>query len=470
MEDFKLIINGRRVDGASTMPVINPATEEVITQCPRADAAQLEEAIQAAKTAFPAWAATDIADRRKALLAIFDEIESKTDELARLLTAEQGKPLPHAQGEIFGAVYMARAMAALDLPVIVHPQDDGGEVVEHRTPLGVVGAITPWNFPVALLTIKAISALLAGNTMIAKPAPTTPLTTLFMGDIYNKHLPAGVFNVIIDQNDLGAILSAHPDVAKISFTGSTATGKKVLASAAGLIKRVTLELGGNDAAIVLDDVEPKAVAKSLFEGAMINSGQVCLAIKRAYVHESQYDEICNELAVLADEAIVEDGTKQGAQFGPIQNKQQYEKVLAIIEGARKDGTIIAGGVNPDRPGYFIRPTIVRDISDDSPLVREEQFGPVLPVLRYTDLDDAIARANDSDFGLGGTVWSSDTQRGLDVAMKIDSGMVWVNQHMNVNPLITTGGSKQSGLGSELGLEGIQEFTQRHVVYVAAKAA
>jgi acyl-CoA reductase-like NAD-dependent aldehyde dehydrogenase len=245
--------------------------------------------------------------------------------------------------------------------------------------------------PLAMLANKIVLAMLAGNTIVAKPAPTTPLTTLQFALEANKHLPPGVFNVITDQNDLGSVLSTHPDVAKITFTGSTMTGKKVMESASNSLKRVTLELGGNDAAIVLDDMEPKEVAAKLFAGAMINCGQICLAIKRTYVPSSIYDEVCDELVRLADNMVVGDGSQPGTQMGPLQNHMQYERVLGLIESARDEGTVIAGGDVIEGPGYFVRPTIVRD------------------------LDDAIARANDTHYGLGGSVWTSDPKRGTEVA-------------------------------------------------------
>ncbi len=466
MHAYHLLINGQLVPGASTMDVINPATGEVLAVAPRADAAQLDEAVAAAKAAFPAWAALTMAARREKLFAIADALEARIDEFARLLTAEQGKPFADAMGEVGGSVYMLRALGALDLPHKILREDETQKIVEHRTPLGVVAAITPWNFPLSLLIIKITPALLAGNTVVAKPAPTTPLTSLLLGELVNAILPPGVLNVIADQNDLGKLLTSHKDVAKISFTGSSATGKKVMESAAGTLKRLTLELGGNDVGIVLDDVNVKEVAPKVFAGAMVNSGQVCLALKRLYVPDAMYDEMCDELAVLADAAVVQDGMMQGVQYGPVQNKAQYDKVRALIEDTRAEGKIIAGGVPHEGPGYFIRPTIVRDIADDARLVREEQFGPVLPVLRYSTLEDVIERANDTTFGLGGSVWTANPERGLEVAMQLDSGVVWVNQHLVVHPDIPAGGSKQSGMGQELGLEGLQEFTQVHVVYMA----
>jgi acyl-CoA reductase-like NAD-dependent aldehyde dehydrogenase len=466
MKEFSLLINGRLIPGALTMEVINPATGQVLATCPRADATQVDTAVQAAKAAFPAWAKQSIAARRAKIMAIADGLEARLDELARLLTAEQGKPLRDAMGEIGGSAAILRILASLELPSKVLLDDAKEKIIAHRTPLGVVAAITPWNFPMSILMIKVAPALLAGNTVVAKPAATTPLTSLRFAEICNEHLPPGVFNMITDQNDLGGLLTKHPDVAKVSFTGSTATGKKVMESAASSLKRVTLELGGNDAAIVLDDVDPKIVAPKVFAGAMMNSGQVCLAIKRIYVHESQYESMCAELAALADAAVVGDGMKEETQYGPLQNKMQFEKVRTLMDQTHHDGKFIAGGEVSGGPGYFVRPAIVRDIADHARLVREEQFGPVVPVLRYANIDDAIQRVNDTTYGLGGTVWSADPERGLAVAMKVDSGIMWVNQHMNVHMDVPAGGSKQSGIGAELGVEGLAEFSQNHIVYVA----
>ena len=345
-------------------------------------------------------------------------------------------------------------------------EDATQKVVRQHKPLGVVAAITPWNFPVLLLMIKVAPALLAGNTVVAKPAPTTPLTTLKFGELCARILPAGVVNVIVDQNDLGTALTGHPDVAKVAFTGSTATGKKVMASAAGTLKRLTLELGGNDAAIVLEDADPKEVAPKIYAAAMFNAGQACIAIKRLYVHDSIYDAVCDELGRLARETVVGDGLEPGTQMGPLQNEAQFEKVKGFLEDARQNGKIVAGGEVLEREGYFVQPTIVRDIPDNARLVREEQFGPVLPVLRYSDIDDVIARANDTEFGLGGSVWSSDRDRAFGVAARINSGTVWVNKHLDVGPDTPFAGAKQSGIGAELGQEGLEEFTQATIINMA----
>ena len=467
MEALKLLINGKLVDGDQTMPVLNPASEDVLAECPRGSVAQLNEAVAAAKAAFPAWAATDIEARRKIIGQIADLIDATASELARTLTQEQGKPLAEAAAEVGGMGAFFRYFATLDLSMKVIEDSDARRVELHRKPLGVVGAIIPWNYPLLLLAFKLPPALLAGNTIVVKPAPTTPLSTLQFAALIKDLLPPGVVNFVTDANDLGDTLTAHPDVAKISFTGSTATGRKVMSSASNTLKRVTLELGGNDAGIVLDDVDPAAVAPAIFEGAFQNSGQVCLALKRLYVHESVYDRMCDELAKIADATIVDDGLKQGTKLGPLQNKMQYEKVKAFLADAQASGKIVAGGDVPDRAGYFIRPTIVRDIAEGSRLVDEEQFGPVLPLIKFTDNDDAVRRANASTYGLGGSVWSSDKDRAYDLAAQMEAGTVWVNQHLQLMPNVPFGGAKSSGIGRELGEEGLAEFTQLQVINVAA---
>jgi acyl-CoA reductase-like NAD-dependent aldehyde dehydrogenase len=464
--DFRQLIDGRLVEGAGALDVINPATGRVLTTASRADRGQLEQAVAAAKTAFPSWAATPLRVRGGLLVKLADALEAEQSEFARLLTQEQGKPLPQAQWEIAQSIGLLRYFAALDLPAVVLKEDAAQKVVQMRKPLGVVAAIMPWNLPLLLTVIKVAPALLAGNAVVAKPAPTTPLTTLKFGALCARILPPGVINIIVDQNDLGTALTTHPDVAMIAFTGSTATGKKVMASAAGTIKRLTLELGGNDAAIVLEDADPKEVAPKIFAAATLLSGQACIAIKRLYVHDSIYDAVCDELCRLAQATVVGDGLEEGTQMGPLQNHTQFEKVKGFLEDARRDGKIVAGGEAVNGKGFFVRPTIVRDISDDSRLVREEQFGPVLPVMRFSNIDDAIARANDTNYGLGGSVWSSDRERAFQVATRFNSGMVWVNKHLDVGPDIPFIGAKQSGMGVELGQEGLEEFTQATVINVA----
>jgi acyl-CoA reductase-like NAD-dependent aldehyde dehydrogenase len=467
MSDYHLLINGELVAGAAEMDVINPATEEVLAKCQRASKAQLDAAVAAARAAFPAWRDTPIAERKAKLEAIADVIQANAADIARLLTQEQGKPLAAATGEVYGAAAFFRYFTSLDLPVRTLDDSDARKVEVHRRPLGVVGAIVPWNFPIVLMAFKVPAALLAGNTMVLKPAPTTPLSTLKIAALIKDVLPPGVLNVIADAGELGAAMTAHPGIRKISYTGSTATGKKVMAGAADALKRITLELGGNDASIVLEGSDPKAVAPKIFDGAFQNSGQVCIAIKRVYAHSTLYDELCAELARLAESAVVGDGLEQGTQLGPIQNKTQFERVMGLIEDAKTTGKIIAGGERADRPGYFIKPTIVRDITDGTRLVDEEQFGPVLPVIRYDDAGDALSRANNSEYGLGGSIWSPDLEKAYALATRMESGTVWVNKHGELAPNIPFGGAKGSGIGAELGEEGLAEFTQLQVINVSA---
>lgn len=462
---FNLVIGGKLVPGALTLDVINPATGKSFATCSRANQTQVADAITAAKSAFSSWSKTPLEERRSLLNKIADAFALRIDEFARLSTQESGKPLPLANREMKGALASIRNFAKLDLPEEVLKADEAGRIVKIRTPLGVVAAITAWNYPMTLLVNKLPPALLAGNTIVVKPAPTTPLTTLLFGALCNDILPAGVVNVVVDNNDLGGFLSQHPDVAKVAFTGSTATGKKVFASCADGVKRVTLELGGNDPAIVMNDVDVKEVAPKILQGALVNAGQVCLAIKRVYVHDSQYDAMCDELAKLAKQVVVGDGLTQGTQMGPLQNRMQFEKAKEYLADAKANGKVIAGGNARDSEGYFVEPTVVRDIPDTARVVREEQFAPIVPVLKYKDIDDAIKRANDTSYGLGATVWGKDIKRASDVAMQLEAGTVWVNKHLELPLDVQFGGAKQSGLGCEKGQRGLEEYTQVRIVNI-----
>lgn len=385
MSEYKMLINGEMVEGDHSLDIINPATGEPFTTVARASEAQAEAAIQAAKAAQPAWGATPFAQRQQALIKLADAIDARKEDFARLINLEQGKPMAEAMGEVAWTDGYLRHYATLELPDRTIQEDDSASIKVYHRPLGVVVGIIAWNFPLLVACWKIGPATLAGNSIIMKPAPTTPATALLLGEVCKDIFPAGVVNVIADDNDLGPFLTTHKDVAKVGFTGSNATGKKIMASGAGTLKRVTLELGGNDPAIVLNDVDVKQTAQNIFNNAFINCGQVCLAVKRAYVHSDIYDAMCAELARLAEEAIVDDGNKQGTQIGPIQNKMQFEKVKAFVEQARKDGKIIAGGEVMERGGYFMRPTIVRDVTDGHQIVDEEQFGPFCPSLNMTIL-------------------------------------------------------------------------------------
>ncbi|MBB5165494.1 aldehyde dehydrogenase family protein [Mycobacterium sp. AZCC_0083] len=467
---FRMLIDGQLRDGAATLAVINPATGRVFESCARADRAQVDEAIAAAKRSWVEWRGLDQSARGACLTALADLVTQRADDLARLLTQEQGKPLAQARAEINSGLARLRFFAEQHLAPVVLRDTDHELIVEYRRPLGVVAAITPWNFPFSLLIGKVAPALASGNTMVAKPAPTTPLTTCLLGELAAEALPPGVLNIVVDDNDLGNYLTSHPDVAKVGFTGSTATGSKVMASAAPTLKRLTLELGGNDAALVLPDADVPTVAGKVFAGAMLNAGQVCLATKRVYVPRAVYEPFCDEIAKLAMAAVVGDGMDETTQIGPVQNRTQFEKVLAMIDGARRDGEVIAGGTPLQSDGYFIAPTIVTCVDDDDEIVREEQFGPVLPILAYDSIDDAVARINDSRYGLGATVWGADQERATAVAARIVAGTVWVNRLIDLPPDIPFGGAKQSGIGRENGIEGMKEYTQVQIVSVSKTCA
>ena len=464
--DYRMLINGELVTADRMIDVINPATEQPFARVPHATERQLNEAVAAAKAAQVEWAKTGMAERRAKIEELAAAIGAEADAFARLITQEQGKPLAEAMGEVEWSQGYLGHTATLELPDRVIQDDADFRIETRHKPLGVVAGIIAWNFPLLLCCWKIGPALMAGNAIVLKPAPTTPVAALKLGEICARIFPAGLVNVITDANDLGPKLTAHPDIAKIGFTGSSETGKRIMASAADTMKRVTLEMGGNDPAIVLPDVDVKLAAEKVFAGAFLNAGQVCLAVKRAYVHEDIYEEMCDELAGIAAQAVLDDGLKQGTTIGPIQNKEQYEKVKGYLRDAQANGRIIAGGEAPDGPGYFIRPTIVRDVTDGQKIVDEEQFGPILPVISFRDIDDVVARANKSDYGLGGSVHSSDVEKATEIAGRIESGTVWVNQQLNIGPHIPMAGFKGSGLGIEQSVEGLAEYTQMQVINVA----
>jgi aldehyde dehydrogenase (NAD+) len=464
---YTMTIGGGAAAATATYPVINPATEQILAQALNCTREQLDAAVTAARRAQPSWAALPVEIRKTHLRAIADVVDAHVPELARLVTAEQGKPLPVAEAEVAGLAYWLRGTATLDLPEIVNQDDDQRRSVTRHVPLGVVAAITPWNYPIGQLSFKLGPALLAGNTVIVKPSAFAPLATLRLGELLRETLPAGVINVISGSGGLGSWLSEDRALNKISFTGSTTTGRDVMAGAAPTLTRITLELGGNDPAIVLPDADPEAVAEQLFWAAFSNTGQICLATKRLYVHADVYDRVVIALAKLAKTVTVGDGTQDGVQIGPVSNRRQYETVINLLQDAETHGyRFLTGGLpNNDEPGFFIQPTIIDNPPEQARIVREEQFGPVLPVLKFDNLDDAIRRANDSQYGLGASVWSADPDAALQVAQRLEAGTVWVNEVMHLDPLVPFGGVKQSGVGVESGLAGLLEFTERQTITV-----
>lgn len=463
-DTYAMTIGGAAVAGGATLDVVNPATEQVIAQAPDASRDQLDAAVNAARAAFPGWAATPIDERRAKLNALGDAILANIDGFKRLLTAEQGKPHGDAEFEIGGAGMWLKGAATLDLPVTVNEDSAERYSETRRVPIGVVGAIAPWNFPMILAMFKVGPALLAGNTMVLKPSPFTPLTTLKFGALATGILPPGVLNVISGGDTLGPWMTEHPGIDKVSFTGSTATGRRVMRSASATLKRVTLELGGNDPAIVMPDIDVAKVAEELFWAAFKNNGQICIATKRMYVHADIYDDLKEAIVAFAKTVKIGDGAEQGTQIGPINNKPQYDRVLDLIRDAKDKGyQFLIGGEASDVPGYFIPVTILDNPPEDSRIVQEEQFGPVLPLLKFHDLDDVIAKANATSYGLGASVWSADEERAMAMAERIASGTVWINETQHLTPFAAFGGMKQSGLGVEGGRDGLLEYTNAQTV-------
>ena len=465
MSEYKLLINGDLVSTESSFPVINPASGEVFARGPECSPEQLNQAVETAYAAFPAWS-KDLAARKKALMDMAGAIQANSQSIAEALTLEQGKPLQQAKTEVMGSSLQIQLAAGLELPVEVIQDNDAGLIEVRRKPYGVVATITPWNFPVSIAMGKVASALIAGNTVVLKPSPYTPLSTLLVGQAIQSALPPGVLNIISGSDPLGSHLTNHPYIRKIDFTGSVGTGKKVAAVAATDLKRVTLELGGNDAAIVLDDVDVDAMAKKLFWGAFTNSGQVCIATKRVYAHESVHQQLVQSLAAMADKVVVGDGMLPETRLGPVNNKAQFDRVNELVEDARSGGaTIVTGGQPLGDKGYCYANTIISDVDDSARIVAEEQFGPVLPVLSFSDVDDAISRANNTHFGLGGSVWSSSVDRATEVAGQLECGTAWVNQHLALTPMAPFGGSKWSGMGYINGRWGLEGSTELQVINV-----
>lgn len=468
---YAMTIDGQRVFAAKTASAINPATEEVICNFPLASKQQLNEAVTAAQRAFLAWSDTGLAERQQMVSRLGDLIEEHAEEFIRLLITEQGKGRGGAQWEVGGSIHWCREIAKQSLRDEVVERKGHDEVVTRFTPIGVVGGITPWNFPLLLAVWKIAPALVAGNSMVLKPSPYTPLCTLKFGELAQSVLPAGVLNVISGGNELGQWMTEHPGIGKISFTGSTETGKRVMQSAAANIKRLTLELGGNDPAIVLPDVDPKRIAKDLFWAAFSNSGQFCVACKRLYIHEAVYDEVAKELVSYAKTVRVGNGMEAGVELGPLQNKMQFEKVLSLLQDCKDRGLrFLLGGEASAGPGYFIPVTLVDNPPEDSRCVAEEAFGPVLPLIKFNDIDDVVARANATDFGLGASVWGSDLARAAGVAKRMEAGTVWINHIHAFYPNAAFGGHKQSGLGTENSLHGLAEYANTQTVMRKAAAS
>ena len=464
--DFALLIDGESVRAHEWLDVIDPATGRVFARCPAAGREELERAVAAAQRAFVSFRETSYAQRRELIGRIAQVLRGHQAELAELLTREQGKPLSQARDEIGRAATQSEGMAQIQVENEILTEDAERRIELRYYPLGVAAIITPWNAPINLAAGPLVSALYTGNTVVLKPSPYTPLSTLKLGELIRTVVPPGTVNVLAGGDELGEWMCEHPRIAKISFTGSVATGKRVMASAAGTLKRLTLELGGNDAAIVLEDVDPQKIAPKLFFASFVNSGQVCMAVKRIYAHEKIYGALCEALAQEARKARLGSGLDASTQLGPIQNKEQYERVRGILADTRARGArILAGGELPDGPGYFFPPTIVADIDEESRLVQEEQFGPIVPVLKFNDIEDALARANATRYGLSGSVWSADPERAATIAARLEVGTAWVNQHRATSATVPFGGAKESGIGRQYSVLGLKSYLEPRVISV-----
>ncbi|MEV4078670.1 aldehyde dehydrogenase family protein [Nonomuraea fuscirosea] len=461
-------IDGRAALSQESYPVFDPATGAQVTTAPQCSQRQLEEALEAAWRAGATWSRNESL-RRSALRDFADALANEADALAAALTGEQGKPLDEARAEITGGIEILRTYAELPLPVDVLAT--GGPITSEvgRQPCGVVAAIIPWNFPFSIAMSKLGAALLGGNTIVLKPSPFTPVTTLLAGALSRTTLPAGVANFLSGGDNLGAAMARHPATRAVTFTGSVSAGKEVAKVAAADLKRVVLELGGNDAAIVLPDAQPATVAADLCAIAFRNCGQICATIKRLYVHASIHDRLVEELARQANALKVGRGTDAGVQMGPIQNRMQLQRIKDLVAQAVVDGALIAaGGRAWHGPGYFYPPTVIAQATDVMRVVKEEQFGPVLPVLSYENLDDAVARANDSTFGLTSSVWGNDPRTLREVAERLDAGVVNINTHDVQIPGAPFSGRRWSGIGAEGGIHGVLALTDPRVLNTAGR--
>lgn len=462
-----LTIDGRGEAGGRSFAVIDPATGSAFAQCPDASLDQLNRAVTAAGRAAKEWAALTFDRRGEYLSMLAAALRDEVESLATLLTREQGKPLGHARAEVLkGADNLDRISQLVVENEILSSSPDRVELLFR--PLGVVGIISPWNVPVGLALSRMAPALYAGNTVIVKPSPFTPLTTLRIGEISRAVLPAGVASFLSGGDDLGPWITEHKDIHKISFTGSIATGKQVVASSAGTMKRVTLELGGNDAALVLPDVNVQRAAEKIFWGAFRNSGQICMAIKRAYVHADIYEEMVDALAAIAANIKVGRGLDASVEMGPIQNRMQFARVSDLLQETRAlpGVRVIESGDDMPPTGFFMRPVIVANIESTARLVEEEQFGPILPLIKYCSLEQVVQQLNCGKFGLSASIWSSDLDQARSIAARLDVGTVWINTHMVTDIMVPFGGCKQSGIGYENSIIGLKSYMQAHVIHTA----
>lgn len=468
MNQYQFMIGGQLIESAHSFEVKNPATGAVIGLAPIATEEDVNNAVLTARSAQSAWAAKSDEERKNILMQVAQVLSDNSKYLAEWITREQGKPLagPGSLFEMQACVGWTQVPASLDLPVEVVFEDETRRDELHRKPLGVVAAISPWNWPLMIAIWQVIPSLRAGNTVVLKPSEYTTIGTLEMVRLMNSVLPDGVLNVISGDGKIGAQLIAHKGVDKVMFTGSTATGQRIIEASKGNMARLTLECGGNDPAVILPGTDASKIAGDLFWGAFLNMGQTCACAKRLYVHEDDYEQVIAALDAVAAQMPMGDGMEEGNVLGPIQNEMQYNKVKDLVEDAKANGArIVRGGSPIEGAGYFYPITLVADIDNGVRLVDEEQFGPVLPIIKYKTIDEAIAKANDTESGLGASVWGTDVSEATKIAARIDAGTVWINQHGAIHPMVPFGGAKNSGYGVEFGIEGLKAVTQPFVISI-----
>ena len=462
---MKMLIDGEFVDKDKRIEVENPATNEIIYSVPSGDAGDINEAVSAAVRAFRGWKKESLERKRKTLLRIAGAVRENADELARLLVLEVGKPLPEARHEALSCARVFEEFASLDVRDEIIRNEGNTLVIASRRPLGPAGLILPWNYPLAVLAWKLAPALLAGDSVVIKPSPYTPLNALKFGEIVSPLLPQGVLNIVTGGDETGRALVEHPEIRKIAFTGHVETGRSIMSAAAKNLKRISLELGGNDPAIILRDFDMKNL-QSVFWSAFRNAGQVCIAVKRIYVHESIHDEFVKGFCEIANSVRLGNGLNEGTQMGPVNNPEQLGTVERFVRKAEeKGGKILTGGRRKEGKGYFYYPTVITDVDESVGIVAEEQFGPAVPIMSFSDENEAVERANSLPFGLGASVWTRDINRGMSIASRLEAGTAWVNTHMLVDHLAPFGGFKQSGIGRELGEYGLEEYTELKTVTV-----
>ncbi|MDN7023311.1 aldehyde dehydrogenase [Methanoculleus sp. FWC-SCC1] len=474
---MQMLIDGNRCDSCSgqTFAVRNPATGTVIDTVPLGGVEDIDRAVEAGTAAFEAWSTIPARERGRILFVAAQEVRRQNRSLGALLTAEQGKPLREAIDEINGFAYTLEyyhGIAASNHGEYANLPGYGHALVS-RVPLGVCAAIIPWNMPALIMGWKVGPALAAGNTMILKPASTAPLTCLALAGILGEAgLPAGVLNIVTGPGEtVGRAIARHPAIRKISFTGEIATGRRVMEDAAPAMKRVTLELGGSDPMIVCSDADIPAAVEGAARGRFYNCGQTCTAIKRLYVDEKIAQEFTDRLTERIRSMRIGSGMTEGVAMGPMNNRAVQQRIVDLVEAAREgnEGTIRTGGSVPHgedfHAGYFYEPTLITDVPQDSVLLAEEVFGPVLPAVSVTDLDEALSLANKSRFGLGASVWTKNLDCVDQACSGLKAGIIWVNQHLRIPPEVPFGGMKESGLGRENGYEALEDYLEKKTVLI-----